>query len=557
MPTLNWIGKEKVVNHHTEVPFHTLKKMYDYPSPSSGGGGLIIHGDNLIALKSLLPEYENQIKCIYIDPPYNTGNENWVYNDNVNSPELQAWLGRTVGKEAEDLSRHDKWLCMMYPRLTLLRKLLKNDGVIFISIDDNEQANLKLLCDEIFGVGNFVTSIVWQARQSIQNDTDISVSHEYILVYAKNRRQENRRLKATNEDIWHKIEKFAFYPLALNEDKFENPDNDIRGKWKADPFDAPNIRENLTYPIENPITKEIFYPPKGRCWRTEREKYAALLADNRIIFGKNGTSKPQLKVFYNEKIEFGTVSNTWFTGENNGTATHGTKELQKIFVDKVVFDTPKPTSLIENLLKISTKNNDIILDSFAGSGTTAHAVLNLNQADGGNRKFILIECQDYAETITAERVRRIISPQGLQALAGVSSGFSFYKLGEPLLIDEQLNSACELEDIRQYIWYTEAGSPNVSPLTPEGGTDEITSKTPPSGAGGLLGQYFLGSFNETDIYFYYEKDKATYLDYDFLATISQKAEHYLIYADVCYLSKEFLEANHIRFKKIPRDITRI
>ncbi|TAE12209.1 MAG: site-specific DNA-methyltransferase, partial [Bacteroidetes bacterium] len=201
MPTLNWIGKDKVINHHMDVPYRVLEHSYSYElgvlndelknTPISSlitqnSSGAIIHGDNLEALKALLPEYEGKIKCIYIDPPYNTGNEGWVYNDNVNDPKIKKWLGQVVGKEAEDLTRHDKWLCMMYPRLKLLHKLLSNDGAIFISIDDNEQANLKLICDEIFGGGNFLNNIIWEKKSSPQNDSKwISDTHDFILIYAK------------------------------------------------------------------------------------------------------------------------------------------------------------------------------------------------------------------------------------------------------------------------------------------------------------------------------------------------------------------------------------
>ena len=499
-----------------------------------------------------MPEYENQIKCIYIDPPYNTGNENWVYNDNVNSPEIQAWLGKTVGKEAEDLSRHDKWLCMMYPRLTLLRKLLKNDGVIFISIDDNEQANLKLLCDEIFGESNFVACLPTVMNlKGNQDQFAFAGTHEYTMVYAKN--------KNITE----------FYGLSIDEESLEEWQEDEIGFYKkganlkSTGGNAPREkRPNLFYPIYISENNEVFLERQNdldiellpitdgqeMSWRWSKGKVQNETYD--IIVSKDSKN---ISLYKKQRPDLGELpskkpKSLFYKPEYS--SGNGTAQIKAIFGDKL-FQTPKPVNLIEDLLKISTKNDDIILDSFAGSGTTAHAVLNLNQADGGNRKFILIECQDYAETITAERVRRIISPQGLQALAGMSSGFSFYKLGEPLLIDEQLNNACELEDIRKYIWHTEAPQPPTGGVFPP---SSMVGFAPPVGG---KGAYFLGSFNETDIYFYYEKDKATYLDYDFLATISQKAEHYLIYADVCYLSKEFMEANHIRFKKIPRDITRI
>ena len=250
MPTLNWIGKDKVVNHATAVPFHVLEHKYNFGGESENK---IIYGDNLLALKSLLPEYEGRIKCIYIDPPYNTGNEGWIYNDKVNSPQIKKWLGEVVGREGEDLSRHDKWLCMMYPRLKLLKKLLADDGAIFISIDDNEQANLKLICDEIFGAQNFIASLPWQSRQSLQNDTDLSINHEFIVVYAKKRRMKDRRLKTSNSNRWHTIKEFAFNPLPIDATKFSNPDNDSRGVWKADPFDAPNVRPNLPTNCHRPF----------------------------------------------------------------------------------------------------------------------------------------------------------------------------------------------------------------------------------------------------------------------------------------------------------------
>lgn len=541
MPTLHWIGKDKVINHHMDVPFKVLEHSYGFDDGTqtdqeTKSGNKIIHGDNLEALKALLPEYEGRIKCIYIDPPYNTGNEGWVYNDNVNDPKIKKWLGQVVGKEAEDLTRHDKWLCMMYPRLKLLHKLLSEDGAIFISIDDNEQANLKLVCDEIFGLNNYITSIVWQSRQSIQNDTDLSINHEYIVSYAKNRRKKDRRLKPQNAKYWYDIKEFAFFPKPVDEDKYSNPDNDPRGKWKADPFDAPAIRENLTYPIINPNTGEEYLPPKGRHWRTEKHKYEALLSDNRIVFGKTGKTKPQLKVFLNEKNDFGSVSNSWFTGDENGTATHGTKELQKIFEKDVNFETPKPFQLIQNILKIATRENDIILDSFAGSGTTAQAVLNLNHVTGSNRKFILVEMSNYAETITAERVKKV--SYGYSDVSGIGGSFDFYELGQPMFLEDgNLNELVGVEKIRQYVYYTETKTPLISSKHKDN-------------------KHFLGKHNDTAYYFHYEQDEVTTLDHAFLATMKTKAEQYVIYADNCLLTKDFMTKHNIIFKKIPRDITR-
>lgn len=226
MPTLTWIGKEKVVNHHQEVPYRVLEHKYgfraDDPADTTptNSGNKIIHGDNLEALKSLLPEYEGRIKCIYINPPYNTGNEKWVYNDNVNDPKIKKWLGEVVGKQGEDLSRHDKWLCMMYPRLKLLHKLLADDGAIFISIDDNEHSNLKLLCDEIFGANNFVANIIWQKRTSPDARLNLGAAHDFILCYAKY----YDILRPLLHKIPHSIERKKAY---------KNPDNDSRGVWAS------------------------------------------------------------------------------------------------------------------------------------------------------------------------------------------------------------------------------------------------------------------------------------------------------------------------------------
>jgi adenine-specific DNA-methyltransferase len=450
MAILDFKGKQIIRNYHLTLKYHSLNgvKKKSLTAKISLNDNLIIHGDNLLALKALLPTYAGKVKCIYIDPPYNTGNEGWKYNDNVNSPMMQDWLGKTVDKD--DLTRHDKWLCMMMPRLKLLRDLLTEDGVLFISIDDNEFHRMRLLLDEVFSEDNFVNIFSWQARTSKQNDTDLSINHEYIVTYAKNRRQVDRRLKPANLDVWFILKSFAYLPLPLDKSRYDNPDNDPRGDWKADPFDAPNIRPNLTYKITNPNTGKKYLPPEGRCWRTEEKSYLDLLKDKRIVFGSDGLGKPQLKVFYKEKLIYGEVDTSWWDGDGHGTVTEGTKELQIIFNNKEVFDFPKPTRLIKSLLKISTSKKDIILDSFAGSATTAHAVLALNKEDGGNRKFILVECEDYADTITAERIRRVI--KGIPAAKdgtlknGLGGTFSYYELGKPL----EITNILEGKDLPEY-----------------------------------------------------------------------------------------------------------
>jgi len=252
LPTLNWIGKKAVQNHHQQVPFHLLEDVPDLSIGDPGSGNLIIEGDNLLALKALLPYYAGQVKCIYIDPPYNTGNENWVYNDNVNSPEINEWLGKAVGKEAEDLCRHDKWLCMMYPRLQLLWKFLHRDGSIWISMDDSEIKNLRCLTDEIFGQDKFIACNVWQKRYSRENREAIGDVHEYILVYAKN----PERFKLTRNRV----------PMDETQEKaYKNPNNDRNGAWQSISFTAQGWRPNQMYEIIAPNGNK-HKPPEGRCW---------------------------------------------------------------------------------------------------------------------------------------------------------------------------------------------------------------------------------------------------------------------------------------------------
>lgn len=399
MPTLNWIGKDKVINHHLEVSFRVLEHKYGFRSDNADdrsethSGNKIIHGDNLEALKSLMPEYEGKIDCVYIDPPYNTGEERWIYNDNVNDPHTLKWLGEVVGKQGEDFSRHDKWLCMMYPRLMMLRKLLKKDGVIFISIDDNEISNLKYLCDTIFGQSNFVANFVWQKRYSRENREAIGDVHEYILLYALDK----RKFKEIRNLI----------PMNQQQAKvYKNPNNDPKGRWRPVPMTAQagHATKDQFYPITAPEGK-IHYPPEGRCWSVSEATYKELLAAGRIYFGVDNNSQPNT-IRYLSEVD-GVVPWTWLPHEEVGNTDVAKKEIYNILGKDVDFPTPKPSSLIERILHIATNSNSIIMDSFAGSASTAHAVMNLNKIDNGNRKYILVELMDYADSITAERVKRI------------------------------------------------------------------------------------------------------------------------------------------------------
>ena len=526
MPILNWIGKDKVINHHQQVPFRVLEPQYAYGEPDSGN--MIVHGDNLDALKSLLPKYEGRIKCIYIDPPYNTGNEGWVYNDNVNDPKIRKWLGEVVGREGEDLSRHDKWLCMMYPRLRLLHRLLSEDGAIFISIDDNEQTNLRLICDEIFGSSSFITNFIWRKVDS-PNDNKVAITpdHEYIVAYAKNK----VRAKFVQMDAPDIVKAYG----QSNEDGHRYRDRLLKKNGRNS---LRKDRPTMYFPLEAPDGTEVFpihdNGEEAR-WSMSREGIAKCEAVGALIWKQR--KRQGINVWEPYTREYAPDQPTrpfpsiWHTLP---TMRQAKKTLRDVFNTTDLFDTPKPSELIEKLLKLFNDRNAIILDSFAGSGTTAHAVLNMNKADGGNRRFILVEMEDYAENITAERVKRVID--GYENIEGTGGGFSYYELGERLLLEDgNLNENIATDKIREYIWYTETRAEYV-----------LQEET-----------HLLGVRSNTAYYFYYEKDSITVLDHDFLHQIKTKAGGYLIYADLNTLSAEELEAMNIRFKKIPRDITKL
>ena len=395
-----WVGKKESIVEANKPIRKTLRPAPEESVNWENTENLYIEGDNLEVLKLLQESYLGKVKMIYIDPPYNTGND-FIYNDDfkVSNEEYAEESGEydedgnRMFKNTDSNGRfHSDWCSMIYSRLLVAKNLLKEDGVIVISMDDSEIDALKNICNEIFGEKNLVSEIPWQSRASIQNDTDFSVNHEYICVYAKNRRQTNRRLKENNKDIWYKKESFVCRPLPMNDNDFSNPDSDPRGIWKADPFDAPNVRPNLTYEIRNPNTGEVHLPPNGRHWRMSEDRYKEELLDNRIIFSKDGLGKPQLKVFYSEKKEYGTIDNSWFSAQRVGTTSNGTKEMKKIFDGKALFDKPKPTTLLKKLiLLMNVEDNEIVLDFFSGSGTTAHATMALNSEDGKNRKFIMVQ----------------------------------------------------------------------------------------------------------------------------------------------------------------------
>ncbi len=583
MPTLHWIGKEKVINHHMDVPFKVLEHSYGFDNVEqtkneTKSGNKIIHGDNLEALKSLLPEYENRIDCIYIDPPYNTGNENWVYNDNVNDPKIKKWLGQVVGKESEDLSRHDKWLCMMYPRLKLLQKLLSENGRLVISIGYQEVFNLMPVVKELFN-SKQVTCVTIQTSGGKPSGS-FNLQHEY-LIFVLPQDFEANPLSFTGGKS-----RTPFEGLTLATfDKTQRPNqtypifvdtttNNIVGLGESLQERVKNGKYNgelvdFTYEFnEAPEGTVAIWPitSKGKdcVWRLAPNR---LLADwdkgyikvglNRQKGSLNKYSIQYLPEGVIKKIETGILqvngkekdSPTLTFGENRTVgndiptlwlekefySVKGTTLLNEVFEEKK-FNYPKPLFLISEILRALTFPDDIVLDSFAGSGSTGHAVLGLNSEDEGDRKFILVEMEDYAEEVTAERIKRVI--KGYSVIDGLDGAFDFYELGQPLFNEDgNLNELVGIEKIRSYVWYTETKMAFIEPENSDN-------------------KHFLGKKDETAYYFNYEPNEVTTLNHDFLATIKTKSEQYVIYADNCLLTKEFMSKHNIIFKKIPRDITR-
>ena len=396
MPEIVFKGKEYVYNHHLSVPYRPLLAHADKGVGAPDlAGNLIIHGDNLAALKSLLPRYAGAVDLVFIDPPYNTGNEGWCYSDNVNSPIMREWLS-TNPVDGEDLLRHDKWLCMMWPRLVLLRELLSESGSIWITLDDNEVHRARMVLDEIFGENNFVATCIWRKNFSPKPGAKyFSEDHDYVLVVAKDKEAWRPNLLERTDEM---------------DARFENLDNDPRGPWTSGDLSARNFYSLGTYPIECPSGRVIDGPPPGTYWRFKKEKFLALTDDKRIWWGDDGDNQPRLKRFLSE-VKQGRVPQTFWNYSEVGHTQDAKRTLLEMGLIRSQADgsmTPKPVPLIERILDLAAEDDSLILDSFAGSGTTAHAVLEANAKDGGARRFILVEGEDYADTLTAERVRRAI-----------------------------------------------------------------------------------------------------------------------------------------------------
>ncbi len=502
MPTLNWIGKEAVVNHEKEVPFRLLKKVKTH-SVGENSQNLIIHGDNLEALKALMPYYQGKIKCIYIDPPYNTGNESWVYNDKVNSPKIKKWLGKVVGGEAEDLCRHDKWLCMMYPRLKLLRELLSEDGVIFVSIDDSEITHLRNVMDEIFEEENFLSQIIWHRKRGKDNSAKFfSRVHEYVLVYAK------------------EISKANIKKIDLDDrtkEAYTNPDDDPRGPYRKLGAWARGTQGGSRYAFTSKDGKKF----SERLWLVNKETMMRYDEEKRLYFFGD---KVYRKLFLSEHT--GAIPETIWLDTSN--AANASDELKVLF-GKQIFETPKPTPLIKRIIQICTDENDIVLDSFAGSGTTGQAVMELNKDQKSNRKFILIEMEkDVIKDITTERIKKIIKSHN------TNTGFEYCELDKPLFNEEgQIEEECTFEQLATYIYFTETNT-------------NLDKKT--------IDKSFISDYNEIEYYLLFKEKGNNVLNKDFLKKLGKNDKKKVIYADKCLIDEKIMNKYNIQFKQIPYEV---
>ena len=530
MPRLHFKGKVFVENHHLAVPFHELLPVREkgLSEKASLHDNLIVHGDNLAALKSLLPTYHGKVKCVYIDPPYNTGNEGWAYNDNVNSPLMRDWLGRVVDRD--DLTRHDKWCCMMLPRLKLLRELLREDGAIFVSIDDNEVHHLRSLMDEVFGEENFVASVIWEKVYAPKSSAKyFSENHDFVVAYAKRKELFRRNLLPRTKEA---------------DARYRNPDGDPRGPWKSSDLSARNPYSQGTYAITCPGGRVIDGPPAGRFWSVSEDSFRKLDRDNRIWWGSDENQVPAIKRFLSE-VQPGLVPETIWTYKEVNHTQGAKKTLLQLFPDDLPDFTTKPFELIQRMVLLSTDPDSIILDSFAGSGTTAHAVLAQNREDGGNRRFILVECEDYADTVTAERVRRVIkgvpSAREDALKTGLGGTFSYFELGRPMRQESLLDGSHlpSWEKLAGYIFFTATGQ-EFDPAETDGDTR------------------FVGRTESHDVFLFYEPDidklKDLALSLDMARALPAGSRRKLVFAPTKYLDREFLHKYRIDFQQLPFQI---
>ena len=548
MPTLQFKGKTFVQNHYLAVKYHQLvpKKELSLTDKVSLHDNLIIHGDNLKALKALLPTYSGKIKCIFIDPPYNTGNEKWMYNDNVNSPMIKEWLGQIVDKD--DLTRHDKWLCMMMPRLKLLKELLAPDGIIAETIDDNELFNLGQIMNEVFGESNILACAPWQAEPSGGKEkTGLRGGHEYVIIYcngdSSNISQEERSTGELN--LRDKIGPYR-------------KGRELR-KWGGT-----SLREDRLgqyYPLMTPDGIEV-YPIRNDGkeghwrWGKNNSKILEILKDPDLLHwekrpydenisykGANERWVPYVKI-RDKKKSIGW--STWL--DTYGFNSDATRELKEIFGSKV-FDTPKPTSLVKWIISLHEDEDFIVLDNYAGSGTTAQAVLELNKEDGGNRKFILVEQEDYANTITAERVRRVIkgvkTAKNENLKNGLGGTFSYFELGETIELENLLRgkNLPSFTEFARYLFYTATG-------------EEFSEKVINETSG------FIGESKNYEVYLIYQPDiewlKRNALTLEICQALPKfNGKQRLVFAPCKYVDDHTCLEYRIDFCQLPYEIYRI
>jgi adenine-specific DNA-methyltransferase len=541
MPVLQFKGKNTIWNYHLAVPYHTLdpveKLDYNLQSSSTGKptGNLIIEGDNLLALKALLPQYSGRIKCICIDPPYNTGEEKWVYNDNVNHPMFKAWLGQAVGKD--DLTRHDKWLCMISPRLKLLYQLLHEEGALFINIEDNEYQNLKAILGEIFGEDNFVGNFIWRKKEGGGQTKEYFVTeHEYIVVYRK-------------------TEKFIWGDDSLGETDADYHFEDANGKYKTVKLAKwgntarKEDRPKMYFPIAAPDgTKVIPYAPDGNPgrWRVGKARMNLLIESDLVEFKKDTKDKwAAYEKVYFEENDIKTIKERSILYDLTNTAD-ASRQLTELFGKKDVFDTPKPLELVKYFLSHATQKDDIVLDSFAGSGTTMQAVMELNKEDGGNRTCIMVQMteatqdepkKNICKDITRERIKRAIDKYQYQ------DGFRYLKVG--IAIDAETMLAGNLpawKQLAEYVYYLCTGTH----LKDKKNMDEKAG--------------YVGGFSNAVIYLVYKKDSAALpkmaitLDLAKIIVKANPKKRIIVYAPSCFLEESFMEENQIEFVGIPYDL---
>lgn len=555
MPTLDWIGKRAVLNHHREIPFHLLKADPELSVGDPSSGNLLVQGDNLLALKALLPYYAGQVKCIYIDPPYNTGNESWIYNDAVNAPEIQEWLGKVVGPEMEDLTRHDKWLCMMYPRLQLLRMLLRQDGVIFVSIGENEIANLRLLLDEVFGENNVLGTLVWKRRSSsAMRGMPLSIDHEYVLAFGRD---------ATKTTLYGLAKDEADYPLVDDDGrKYASTDLTI-GMGKEE-------RPGQFYSITNPRTGREYAPNPNRVWRFFPETMLDVIERGLVIWPDDvegrSMERPRFKTYYDPITSRPRPVSTWIESANtndrelekdeveyeleiltSGTTQEGGKLLDMMFGTRV-FAYPKPLSLIRSLVRCATRGDDIILDSFAGSGTTGHAVLDLNAEDHGSRRFILVELDEsIVRDVTAARLRKAVEGyipergRGRRPVLGLGGGFQFCRLGTSMFDKSGgIRPEVSFTELAAHIYFTETGTPLPMgrPQPPLLGIHE----------GEAVYLLYNGTIGDK------KSDSGNIVTGSVLEQLPQYRGPKVIYAEGCRLGETRLAKEQITFKQIPYQV---